>query len=327
LVTDEDRRVRESAVLALNEVGPFAKKAVPALLRALTDHELCGIACRALKSIKVKATILIPVLTKVLESADGKARWEAAYELGELSYRGVNALPALLRVLRDDDVTVRRGVVIALGKIRAEENVPALIEAVQDADVTVRSEAIHSLALFKSRASQAIPSLVKALHEKSLGEDAASAIGEIGRERGDGVPALIGVLKEGDRRALVCAIKALDAIGPKARDAIAVLAAALEDADREVSFAAKCALNGISPGDYPLDTEDLHRLFDHDQAWKTEKPACPRCGSLRMGRIFYGTFDLSALELLTESGNMVWGGCCVSDDSPRWFCKDCEANW
>lgn len=53
---------------------------------------------------------------------------------------------------------------------------------------------------------------------------------------------------------------------------------------------------------------------------------CPACGSKRIAYIVYGLQVFTPeLEAKMKAGQITLGGCCVSDDDPKWECADCEA--
>jgi hypothetical protein len=58
---------------------------------------------------------------------------------------------------------------------------------------------------------------------------------------------------------------------------------------------------------------------------KPEK--CPNCGSKKVARIMWGLPALTP-ELVRDEkeGRLILGGCCVSDDDPRWQCTDCNVS-
>ncbi len=56
------------------------------------------------------------------------------------------------------------------------------------------------------------------------------------------------------------------------------------------------------------------------------KPPCPKCGSPDVIPIMYGLPSEEAAEEARQ-GKIALGGCCISDDSPRWHCRDCEPEW
>ena len=61
----------------------------------------------------------------------------------------------------------------------------------------------------------------------------------------------------------------------------------------------------------------------------TEQPErCPECGSGRVARILYGLPHFSEeLERKLEAGEVVLGGCMISDDDPTRQCAECGHRW
>lgn len=58
---------------------------------------------------------------------------------------------------------------------------------------------------------------------------------------------------------------------------------------------------------------------------RSRKPRkCPSCGHSPLASILFGyvVFD-DGLQKKLEEGRIVLGGCCVSDDDPRWECMNC----
>ncbi|MCD7974987.1 MAG: hypothetical protein LUF25_04285 [Phascolarctobacterium sp.] len=52
---------------------------------------------------------------------------------------------------------------------------------------------------------------------------------------------------------------------------------------------------------------------------------CPKCGSRKVAPIMYGLPALSKdLEERLNNKKLVLGGCCVSDNDPRYYCFGCE---
>ena len=58
----------------------------------------------------------------------------------------------------------------------------------------------------------------------------------------------------------------------------------------------------------------------------TERPTCPKCGSVSIARIVYG---LPGAELMEESrdGKIVLGGCVITGDNPIHACRECGCRW
>lgn len=56
------------------------------------------------------------------------------------------------------------------------------------------------------------------------------------------------------------------------------------------------------------------------------KKKCPACGANDTVKILYGMPTYEAFEA-SERGEISLGGCCISDNSPRWHCKACGQNF
>ena len=53
---------------------------------------------------------------------------------------------------------------------------------------------------------------------------------------------------------------------------------------------------------------------------------CPRCGSKKVIPIIYGMLT-EEYHLKAESGRIKAGGCCITNHSPNYYCKECEYEW
>jgi len=53
---------------------------------------------------------------------------------------------------------------------------------------------------------------------------------------------------------------------------------------------------------------------------------CPQYGSKNTLRIIYGYPSYELFEE-AEQGKVMLGGCCITDDSPEFACKDCNKEW
>ncbi len=49
---------------------------------------------------------------------------------------------------------------------------------------------------------------------------------------------------------------------------------------------------------------------------------CPNCLNKSAVPIMYGMLAVEAFEDV-DTGKIVLGGCCVSDQSPKWHCMNC----
>ena len=57
-------------------------------------------------------------------------------------------------------------------------------------------------------------------------------------------------------------------------------------------------------------------------------PACPSCGSTDVAEVLYGfVIPDEMLSAAAGRGEVVFGGCVVTGDDPRWECNVCEARF
>jgi hypothetical protein len=146
---DSSAWTRYLAAKALGELGPAAKKAVPALARAVADeHEsVRAQAAYALGEIGPEAKGAVLALRRALTDSKSSVRLQAACALGEIGPEAKSAALQLANSLRDSDEEVRRWAAWALGKIgpAARPAVPALTRALERGDEKMRTEAEWAL--------------------------------------------------------------------------------------------------------------------------------------------------------------------------------------
>ena len=56
------------------------------------------------------------------------------------------------------------------------------------------------------------------------------------------------------------------------------------------------------------------------------RPECPSCGSTKVAEIVFGYPTEETLEAGTR-GELVLGGCIVSEIDPEWHCTACDHEW
>jgi HEAT repeat protein/predicted Ser/Thr protein kinase len=235
-LADADVKSRWRAAVALWQIGPTAREALPSLRVAIDDDatSVSDAAAEAYKRIsgqpapprKPKAPEPPPPprtppavqrLIGGLHSSDSLARWRAVLALGALGPAAASATPALVEALDDPDDNVRWSAATALGNIGAE-------------------------------ARDAVPGLAAALSDRGdpvIHRHAAAALAKLGPAAKDAVPGLIGALRDPDSTVREEVIDALIAIGP---GAVPALIEALQDEDAAVRFEAANTLTKISAG-------------------------------------------------------------------------------
>lgn len=149
---DGDWQVREAAVEALANVG---SPAVELLIKLLRDWDVRKYAIQSLGKIKDER-VLEPLVAQLRSD---EFREDATTALSEL---GKPAVERLVKALKDKDETVRKQVVIILGRIKDGSAVDSLIGMLGDSDWFVRLTAAAALeAIHDERGREAIKPLLK----------------------------------------------------------------------------------------------------------------------------------------------------------------------
>jgi hypothetical protein len=96
------------------------KELIPSLIDALkdTDPEVRQHTAMALAALGREA---LAALTKALEDPVKEKRAAAAYALGQMGYNAHDAVPALLKALKDDEAVVRRSASQAINRVLSGE--------------------------------------------------------------------------------------------------------------------------------------------------------------------------------------------------------------
>jgi HEAT repeat protein len=221
LLEDESEAGRATAAAALARLG--ARKWAPTIAPLLSDpvEDVRRAAVDALLRIGNDET-----LAKVVELLKEPA--DADYVAAALSTaRAKAAAPALLKLLDDDRVEVRRAAADALPGLATRESVPRLVRLLGDPDDGVRMSAAWALEVL--RPAEALPDLIKLL-ESGAAESrpwVVWSLGGIGSK--EAIPAVLRILDRPDDPALRAAIDAAGRLG--AREATPSLLRLLKKAD------------------------------------------------------------------------------------------------
>jgi HEAT repeat protein len=203
----------------------------------------------------------VHLLVQALGDGDAEVRRLAAVKLAAIGRDGREALPALLKVLRNpaEAEDVRKEVARALGELGppAKEQLPLLGEALQDAKSTpARAYAADALGQLAADAKPAVPGLVKALRDPDVDvrRNAAAALGKVGvPARQEAYAELLALLqdKEEDvRRTALGALLKVDTPGAAELDALRKLLAN-QAGSREGRIYAAAALSELGPPAVP----------------------------------------------------------------------------
>lgn len=157
ILSDDDRSIRQSAVVALGRLG---EPAIGSLLEALQsdDSEMRFTATRALGQIWQ-----VPELVH-LGSNDWGMRSEAGFALGNQVDKRV--VEPLIAALKDDRPLVRRAATKSLGKLGDARAVDSLVVALEDDDALVRSGAADALGQLGD--ARAVEPLIESLGDEDF---------------------------------------------------------------------------------------------------------------------------------------------------------------
>ncbi len=221
--------LRREAVKAIGALGPGARPAVPALVRATRDEntEVRYWAVDALRRIGPAASDAAPALVVVMAD-DERATQLAARR--SLEMMGKAAIPSLVPLLRSPDPWVRASSAEVLGGIGGDQGevIKGLTAMLSDDSLWVRSSAAWGLGRIGRPARKAAKPLNQALaeelrHDPTLGtgeqrarvENLVYAIGRMGDASKDAVPALLSVLFDGSDSLRASAAVALAGVGKR----------------------------------------------------------------------------------------------------------------
>jgi HEAT repeat protein len=215
--------------VAARALGRLGSAAVPALTEALEvkDGRLQAYAAMALKQIGPDAKPAVPALVEVIKKYKEpaqSAKLQAIAALGKIGAGAKEAVPVLIDVTKEKPPTsaARLAAVTALGQIgpEAKTAVPTLIELLGEEEIKagpIRLEAARALGLIGSAAGEeAISALVALLENKKLGPSRIVAINALGQIGPPAKNALAALKKAGEDAELkTAATKAIEKIESK----------------------------------------------------------------------------------------------------------------
>ncbi len=257
------------AVAALGALR--APAAVPRLGELLLqeDEELRREALVALARIGEPA---LPVLVAVLEAPlTARERCEVVGVIGELGPEGRSALASLRELLQAEDEEVRLNAIAAIAAVApgASDVTRLLVERLDDESELVQQVALKEIARLGAAAEAAVPALLGLLRGGNRAMLAAHALGEIARRPAEVVPALTAALARDPWAVKGTAAEALARFGAAAAPATDALLGLLAEEEPWVRQRATLALAAIGPQAHSA----LDRLRAANEADPTVRPA------------------------------------------------------
>jgi len=237
-------RVRRQAIILLGNVRE------PRVAKAIAKHlgdESRDIRQAAINSLgRMHRSDAVEVLMAGLKDNNYRARRSAAEALaGFRVSAGLKSvlIGDLVNVIGDEDASVRKYAVRALGNLSDERTLEALLKALMDEDRNVRKRAVRALGNIGGES--AVDPIIAALEDRCIRRDAAEALGQIGEQRGvnAAVEAMAMDLGHADMRVSISAAETLGRIGSE--NAVSPLTNALRDTRWRVREVAAFALGNV----------------------------------------------------------------------------------
>jgi HEAT repeats len=150
-LSDPNDSVRARSAQALGKLGPAAGKAMPALTKVLHDDSVFAriVAAESLSSIDSNQdAVVIPVLKDAIENADDQNRYWAASGLYRIAPKDPEILPVFISSLTNKQMGIRIGAVYALRPYgsRASAAVPILLKMLKSNDAGAKETMRATLA-------------------------------------------------------------------------------------------------------------------------------------------------------------------------------------
>ena len=208
---------------ALHTLAEEGEKVVPRLCGLLLHEKACYWACLALAEIGPKAKAAVPHIKNVLEHKDPEVRMQALVTLGEIGPASKSLAPDIVALLEKDSFDgVRYAAAFAIGKIgTSPESTKALNKALEEDDPFLSMVSAWALARNnpddKAMVQRAVDLIVKGFKSDDVHLRRAAAKAAVGFDIPlDAVaPILIEALEDKDPIVVGNALEALSELGPK----------------------------------------------------------------------------------------------------------------
>jgi HEAT repeat protein len=232
------------AARVLAGIGADASAALPALQAAFDKRAERGDAADvffmaafglAIVQFGNDPATIVGKIAGLMEVASAEEKFYAASVLAFFGRKAAAAAPALIKLLDDEEILIRKAAVKTLSVIGpgAKLAVPALAKKLStETDVALRNEILEAFRSLGPSAADAAPELSKLLRNKDEGfrRDVLTTIAELGPTAKVSVTELIRLIgSDVDDRDRLLAIKALGMLGTAAKSAIAPLLTELRE--------------------------------------------------------------------------------------------------
>jgi HEAT repeat protein len=263
LLKDPSELVRTQAVSSLKTIHPDPAIVVP-LLKPLLADTSNPFRFDALRCVANLGDAGVPIIAEGMRDSDAKYRKASAFLLAEMRAEVKVLYPALLPLLKDENLTVRQDAIAILQRCGAPA-IPHLLEALKDENALLRQQAIWALYQLPSESKEIREAFFNALRDPDPIVRSGAVIA-MSRYGNPALPALEEALKDKETVVREKAATALQFIRSDRKPALALVLQAQHDEKSAVRAAATSALVSYGqPAVAPL----LEALKDPDEVvWK-----------------------------------------------------------
>lgn len=275
-LTQKNKQQKYLAINKLGEMGTDASEAIPHLIDILrgSDYLLKVVTAEALGKMGEKA---VAPLVGLLNAQDQETREyvvDALKRIGNVAFSSILehkadenvavrvcvaqtlaivgknevALPALIELLEDTSLDVKKAVITAMGKRKSPVVLPQLIAQLDNKDYSVQIVTIQAIGQIGRNAKQAISHLIPFLGKASTRDTVGIALMQIGEES---ITHLREALRHQDSEIRGGAAQAIGQLGTKASVALPDLVVALDDKEAFVRVSAAIGIRRmqmVTPG-------------------------------------------------------------------------------
>jgi HEAT repeat protein len=188
--------LHHQVILALGEIGPRARDAIPLLVREYQDPTNPLRFEAAVARVRVDGNFpeVMPLLAAGLEQAGPELRARLLSRIAQLAGTYDGAVTLLIKALADPAPKIRLQAFQSLGDLggKAAPALPAFIAALDEPEADIRLQAIKNLGALGSAAAPVVPALVKALGdpERRVRSQAVLSLVALGDKAVPALPAL-----------------------------------------------------------------------------------------------------------------------------------------
>lgn len=255
--------VRRDIVDAIRQMGLFAYKATPTLIRFAQDkdHSVRTAALNALTHVQALPAQTVPVFIQALQDRQWQVRERAALELKQMGTKAAPAFSALAHAAHDSNIRVRKASLQALRAIGSNVLEPML----RSSNPWQKINAAKALEVLGVEATSSISTLLEVAEDPhaNIRMAALSALRHMGPQ---GLSAFLSLLKHPKPAMRAVVASELHQLSALAVVAAPALYRMLQDGDQQVRWSAAQAIARL-----PSILPTLRALLSHKDIWYRQK--------------------------------------------------------